>query len=256
MRGLNQEKEHMISIICPFTDERMRQEMLEASLAKQTFRNYEAVFLSNHDLGMDRASDVLNYGVKKAVGDILLFAHQDVILEDERILEKIVYYCDNYEFGIGAPAGVRKSDRKVYATVIHGPEKILAGESFSEPMEADACDECFFFIKRKDFIGFEDLGATWHFYAVDYSIRCLLGDQKVFLFPLQVYHLSPGWSLDRTYWQVLKKLCQKYRGQIKAISTTIGIFDINLLLPLRIIKRKLVRKLETRTHGDSRENAN
>ncbi len=227
----------MISIICPSTDEGIRKKLLEASLEKQTFRDFELIVLNNRELGMDRASRVLNEGAKRARGEMLVFAHQDVALEDERFLEKLWKYGEAFEFGIGGVAGTANGEETVWSSVTQGPERQQAGRRLEAPMEADSLDECLFFMKKADFMGFADLGATWHLYAVEYCLRCRTEGKKVMLFPLPVYHASPGWSMDEGYWRTLDRVATMYRGKVKAIPTTLGVFELNWLYPIKRIKR-------------------
>lgn len=227
----------VISVICPWTDDRVRKELLEASLDRQTFRDFELIPLNNRELGMDRASAVLNEGVRRARGEMLVFAHQDVELLDPDFLGRLWEYGRAYDFGIGGVAGPVDGMETVWASVVQGEKREQVGVKLEVPREADSCDECLFFIKKKGFMGFADLGATWHFYAVEYSLHCRTEGKKVMLFPLPVYHASPGWSIDEGYWRTLDRVAERYRGRVKAIPTTLGVFTLDGLYPLKRIKR-------------------
>ena len=95
-------------------------------------------------------------------------------------------------------------------------------------------------------MGFDEYCSTWHLYAVEYSLRCHLRGEAVKIFPLDVYHLSPGWSLNKSYYATLKKVEKKYRKQFSHIYTTMGCFPtgaikLPIFLFLRNIKHKLFR---------------
>ena len=198
--------------------------------------------LNNKELGFSSASETLNYGVENTKGDIIVFVHQDIELLDRDLLKNLVEYCDNYEFGIGGVAGVVESTKKVYSSVVNGENRVQAGEPISEPVKVDACDECLFFVKRKDFLGFENLGNTWHLYSIEYSMRCQDKGKSAFVFPLPVFHLSPGWSMSSDYWTTLYKIGQKYKLR-KKTPTTVGVYDNGLILPVYIGLKKMKNAL-------------
>lgn len=229
----------MISIICPSNSEETRKACLEASLKEQSCRDFELLSLDSEKLGLRGAAAVLNYGAARAKGEILLFVHQDITLLDPRALERVKEFCDTHEFGIAGVAGIRDGEFRVYSSVVQGPDREQAGEPLTEIQRADCVDECLFFVKKKDFAPFADLGGVWHFYAVDYCLRCRLRGAPIYLLPIPVYHLSPGWSINSSYWDTLRKLGAAYRGRIKSIPTTMGTFKNDLTLPVYCFLQKI-----------------
>ena len=230
----------MISIICACNDEEMFNKMLLPSVQKQTYADYEIIKLDAKALGFNGAAQTLNYGAGIAKGDILVFVHQDVELSNEDFLSILVTYCSEYNFGIAGVAGVIGD--QVYATVVQGKERAPAGVVFDQVSEASSLDECLLIVKKENFEGFTDY-QSWHFYGVEYSLRCIRSKQKVLLLPIEIYHLSPGWSLDKSYWRTLDKVAKDFKD-FKVIPTSVGRFENNLMLPIRNIWRrfKLNRK--------------
>lgn len=137
----------------------------------------------------------------------------------------------------GGVAGVMVNNKgPVYTNITHGkidyrPE---AFTHIDEPIKVDCLDELFFFIKKDKFKPFDDYGPVWHFYAVEQCLRA----KTVLCFPLDVFHLSPGNSLNNSYYSTLKKVAKKYKDH-KIIPTTMGYFRNNILLYLQIAKGKL-----------------
>lgn len=234
----------MISVICASNKQDILEKMLIPSLKMQINANWELIVIDAKKEGLNSASEALNMGANIAHGDILLFVHQDVEFLRDDVLERLERFCLDYDFGVGGVAGRALNETDVYTSVIHGADRKPAGIMIAEPRETDALDECMFFVKKDSFKRFDDLGKTWHFYAVEYSQRCKLSDEKVMLFPLEIYHLSPGWSLDNTYWKTLKSVAKKYKKELKYIVTTMGIFRNSASLPLHIAYRKLKMKLK------------
>lgn len=238
----------MISLICACNDRAMLGSMLQASLNRQTYRDFELIVVDAREHGFKGAAQTLNYGASLARGELLVFVHQDVELTDENFLQKLADYSRSNDFGIAGAAGVSERDKKVYSAVFQGPSREHAGAAVEEPTEVDALDECLFAVKRKNFSPFTDYG-SWHFYAVEYSLRCKARGESVVVLPYEIYHLSPGWSLDKSYWATLKKVARDFKYR-KSIPTTMGIFKNGVLLPLHILYKRLKNKFRRQEARD------
>ena len=228
----------MISIICPYNDENVLN-MLKDSLKKQDYNDYELILVNSKEKGFSSAAEALNFGVSISKGDILVFTHQDIELLDNNCLSKVVRYCNEYDFGIAGVAGKKVDESFCMASVVVGKNKKLGGKYVTkEVVETQTLDECFFVIKKENFLGFTDYGKTWHFYAVDYSLKSIKNNRKVLLFPINIYHLSPGYSLNYNYYNTLKKVAKNYKD-IKIIATTCGTFKNNCFLGLKCVYYKV-----------------
>lgn len=235
----------MISIICACNDDAVFDRMLMSSLKKQTYTDYEVIKLDSVALGLKGAANTLNYGADIANGDILVFIHQDIELSDRYCLQKINEYAVALKFGIAGVAGVKTGDKSVYSSVTMDVDHRQAGLRITEVKEAEVLDECLLIVRKADFKGFRDYN-SWHFYAVEYSLRCLRQDEKVLVLPLDVYHLSPGWSLNDSYWDTLKRVAKDFKD-FKVIPTTMGQYNNNSLLSLEILLRKLRAKIKNKS---------
>ena len=236
----------MISVICASNRPVLMERMLLASLKRQTFCDWELISVDAASLGFSSAAQALNHGAKLAKGELLVFAHQDVEFLDDHALEQLseLYRKDLFELGGVAGVGF---DGRVHSSVLQSENREQAGILLRGVEEALSLDECLFFVSKEKFLemgGFDDYGATWHFYAVELSLRMRRSRGGVMLLPISVYHLSPGWSLDESYWRTLKKVAKRYRGKEKRIYTTMGVYRNNALLPLEILYRKLKYKLK------------
>lgn len=233
----------MISIICVTNNEEVLNTYLLPSLKRQTVQDYDLVLVNAKEFNLDSAAKALNLGAEKAKGDLLVFCHQDIEFLEDDALEKIEAFAKGNEFGIAGVAGIKKEDRLVYSTVIHGPKRQQAGQRNEGILKVAALDECLLVIKKKNFAGFDDLGATWHFYAVDYAYQSQKRGEKVLAFPLPIYHLSPGWSLDSSYFKTLKVIASKYPEK-ETILTCIDAFPNGKKLNsfIRVKKLKLFIK--------------
>lgn len=242
----------MISIICPVTDNEVYQTMLLDSLQKQTDCEYEVIQLNSKELGFDSASETLNYGVSISKGDVLLFVHQDIEFLDDSILNDIDNYCKTFDFAIAGVCGViGTGEYKVASSVTIGPTHRQAGRKILQPEESFVLDECLLIVKREKFNTFDNIGSTWHFYAVDYCLGAKERGEKVMLFPLPIYHLSPGWSLNYDYFNRLKTLGKKHNN-LKYICTCMGVFRNNWTLPVYCSYRKFKIFVKKILHYDKK----
>ncbi|MFR5484954.1 MAG: hypothetical protein ACLTHX_11885 [Blautia massiliensis (ex Durand et al. 2017)] len=81
-------------------------------------------------------------------------------------------------------------------------------------MDAKSLDECLLVIPRKIFekYQFRYIGNTWHLYGTDYAIQMQEINEKVVIFPIELWHSSPGDSLSADYYDAVIKLahfCKK-----------------------------------------------
>lgn len=229
----------MISIICACNNEKILNEMLNKSLKKQNYKDYELIVIDAQKHGFNSASETLNYGASIANGEILVFIHQDIEFIYDNALEKIVEYCKDNEFAIAGLCGIDDTgEYNIYSSVTIGKTHRQAGTKINSIMNVYALDECCLIIKKEKFKKFEDFGKTWHFYAVEYCMRAKKQNENVLLFPIEMYHLSPGWSLDYSYFNTLIKVAKRYPDE-KKIKTCMGVFKNNYFLSIYCMYRKL-----------------
>ena len=237
--------EIILSFICATNDKKILNEMLVNSLRKQQNQNYELIIVDAKEHGFKSASETLNYGASLAKGKYLCFIHQDIEFLNVNAVDKIIQYFNTYEFGIASVAGQTGKSRKeefIYSSVLQGEKKEQAGSLLSDTKEAYTVDECVIFIKKEQFKKFDYYGNTWHFYGVEYSLRCNKNQEKVLLFPISVYHKSAG-CLNNSYWDTLNLVAKKHKD-IKVIKTCCGNFNNNCFISLFCFMHKIKNKLQ------------
>ena len=220
----------MVSIVCPCNNIDILNKILKLSLEKQINQDYELIIVDSKEKGFDSAADALNYGASLAKGKYLVFAHQDISFIENDAIDKIIYYLDNYECGFAGVAGPSdKNNYIVSSSVFHGSNHIQVGVKIKDVTEAYSVDECLMFCLKDKFKKFIKYGNTWHLYGVEYSNRCIIEKEKVFLFPIEIYHLSPGTSMNKMYYITLKKYAKKNKN-VKIIRTCFGYFKNNCFI--------------------------
>lgn len=235
----------IVSFICPTNNLDVLNKHLISSLSKQNNQDYELIVVNTNLLNIKSANEALNYGASNATGRLLVFVHHDVELQDTFFIDRLLSFCDECDFGIAGVAGIVDIDGKfeVYSSVVQGPNKEQVGHANDSIKECITIDECLMIVKADAFSGFDFLRNTWHFYGVDYSLKCHNNGVKVLLFPLNIYHVSPGWSLNRDYFDTLYFVGKKYRNY-RVIPTTIGLFKNGLFLGIYCFLKKLQLSLK------------
>ena len=108
------------SVVCIYNKPSVLKRDLLASLEKQNFADYELVTIDTKAEGFDRASAALNEACRRAQGQYLVIAHQDMILKKEETLKWLQEECQeafvkqNYGL-LGAAGG--KECQEVYSAM-------------------------------------------------------------------------------------------------------------------------------------------
>ena len=211
-----------LSFICVYNNKKILNDHLIKTLELQTFESYEYIFIDNTSGKYNNAGTALNYGTSKAKGKYLVFLHQDIDFLGTDSIERLIIELErNQPFGIAGLAGVDYTG-KIYANFLQGSNFLPAGINFYNSISVESLDECFFVIPKSIWEKYRLWEESWHLYAVEYCLRMKLNGLKVIALPCNIiYHLSPGNSLNRSYYVTMRKLAAIYRKRFRYIYTTI-----------------------------------
>ncbi len=219
-----------LSVICVYDDKAILEARLLRSLRGQ-IAEYELVLVDNVEHQFHSASAALNSGASKAVGDYLLFTHQDVSLETNSALEQLLETAETLpRMGVAGVAGAAVTAElgEVMSNMTHGnPPQKVGRITPSVPVLALTVDECFFAVPRTVFSKFrfdESTCDDWHLYASDYCLTAQGQGYLTYVLPLRVHHQSGG-RRTRAYYKTLGKLLDKHRPRNTTIHTTTGVWS-------------------------------
>lgn len=237
-----------ISIVCVYNNSSQFNNQLKKSLEKQDI-DYELIAIDNSGHRFSSAAKALNYGSRKAKGDILIYSHQDIYLKRIDEVRRFAEAVDKCQIGsIIGTQGVREPSKIYYSNLTAGAdydEKII--QDYEERLYEVSCvDEGFFGMKREtwDALQFnEELCDNWHLYCVEMCLHTRKKGDEVYVFPLQLHHFSMG-TISLAYMKNLKNLCSVYRKDFKYIWTTCykvktNPVYINLLVFIWVVYRKI-----------------
>lgn len=213
----------MISIICIYNDEKSLNSQLIKSLNKFEVNDYGLILLDSRKHGFTCSAEGLNYGAKKASGDVLIFAHQDIFIKKEKEFYEFCNFIKHSRVGtiVGA-AGAIETSHENYTNYTTGPELDISEEDKVTGIQLVSCvDESFFGMKRETFEKHhfdENLCDDWHLYAVEISLFARKNGAEVFVYPIQIHHYSNG-KISVGYMKGLLRIADHYRKSFKYIWT-------------------------------------
>jgi len=237
----------MISVVCVYNDLSIYSEYLLSSIQRQK-GDHELIAIDNRDGHFKSAAEALNDGGRKANGDFIMFAHQDVRLDSDNWLNGAEEMLRSIsDLGIAGVAG-REDKSGVISVLIHGnqlagvisvtthgdPPEPVGSIHPIEPLRVQTVDECLFFVPRDVFASVwmdEQVCDDWHLYSVEYSLSLRERGLVVYVLPLQVHHKSMG-RISETYFTVLAKIVAKHKNHFLTINTTIGVWST--VIPINI----------------------
>lgn len=211
----------MISIMCCYNDEKCLNSMLIPSLNNQNCE-YELILINNNEKQYKSAAEAYNNEIVSAKGDIIIFSHQDVIIDDSEFLnevEKIFQQTPEIILGL---AGI-KNNGKVYSNLRYYKTKeyITMNRITNMLEQVDSIDECFIAIKKDDFMRIkfdENVCDGWHLYGVELCYAAKVLGIKAMVTPLAAYHkLLPGKRVTKDFLKGMSKLCRKYKNKYDVI---------------------------------------
>jgi hypothetical protein len=242
----------VISVICVFNNREILESCLLKSLSKEE-NTFDLVLVDNTEKAFSSAASALNYGAQKAKGNFLAFVHQDVVFGEKFSLSELENQMDALPVGSIAGAAGRADEEGVMTCITHGDPPVQAGSIFVDgPEICQTLDEVFVVVPRETFdrIRFDERICTgWHLYAVDFCLSAINQSCLSFVVPVDLHHLSPGLSMDDSYYTILKRVAYKHKNSHSKIYTTMGIWPTSpyrlwMFITLRIIKRRVSKLLD------------
>ncbi len=209
-----------ISVICCYNNKETYQNALVASIKLQNIA-IELIGLNNTKDQYPSAASALNHGATLAQAEVLVFMHQDVVIDDPMFFSKLLDYYLRYPKSLMGIAGVGINGT-IYTNITQGQEKLRAGTPFKSLTEAQSLDELMICISSDVFkqTKFDELTCNhWHLYVVDLGYSLQRKGIKCYIVPLKLHHLSSG-KLSKEYAFSLYKVINKHRKTLKRIETT------------------------------------
>lgn len=214
-----------IDIITVYNNPSQYKTML-ASLENSSFQHYNIIALDNTQRQFSSAAQAYNHALSMhCTGDIFVFCHQDILFPENE-LQRIAELCAKEENTLFGAAGVKNDGaNRVIISSMSDPNvpkyKTLCP---GEVKEVFTLDECLIAGNKNVFnkIHFNDeLCNGWHFYAVEFSLRCQQNDINTKVYDSNITHLSAG-KIDASFRECEKRIAKAYRNQYRVLSYPCG----------------------------------
>jgi hypothetical protein len=255
----------MISVICVYNDQQILQAYLLKSLSEQETA-CETIIVDNTKNRFKSAAEALNWGGTQAVGDYLMFVHQDVDLCSDSFFNGVEELLDSLsDLGVAGVVGTRQRAGPFFErcsnmihnrpparfrnAITHGPLRERFGTPIREPEPVQTLDECLVIIPKSLFriMQFDEVTCDgWHLYAADYCLSVSTQGFGVYAIPKFVHHQSKG-NKEKSalgviaslgvqpeeYYATLERVLTKHKDSYKWIHTSCGSWNTTSSLKLQ-----------------------
>lgn len=223
-----------ISVVITYTNTDQLSEAKKYLELQSVYSSVELILLDNRANRFTSAASALNYGAEKAMGEVIVFMHQDVYLWDDTLLEKYYNVLRERPNAILGLAGVARDDHSRYYDFCESKDKIYRGRSsHGKLMQAITLDECLFAMRKALWqkLRFDEKTCdNWHFYSADICYANLLSNGENLILSADICHESKGSAYNKSFRHSLKSMIKKYRKKIKRIETMCVNIKCNLFM--------------------------
>ena len=230
-------QEPTVSVVICYTNVEQLSEAIRYLKQQTMCSSVELVLLDNREKRFPSAASALNYGARKANGEIIVFMHQDIYLWDDKFLEKYFNVLHDKPNAILGVAGVAEEDHLRYYDFCETKDRIYRGRSsHGELIQAITLDECLFAMQKSlwEKLKFDEKTCdSWHFYGVDICYNNLLNGGENFILSADICHESQGSAYNKYFRRSLKNMISKYKKKLKRIETMC--VNIKCSLPMYVI---------------------
>jgi hypothetical protein len=171
-------------------------------------------FLGYKNDGEFSLTEIYNRGLNEAINDIVVFLHDDIIIEKNKWGEKITKLFEkNEEYGVIGVAGTKylantgkwwEDSKKMYGRVAHTHEGKTWLSSYSDDLgneleEVVLVDGVFFAVNKKRIKNnFNEDVKGFHFYDVNFCVENYLSGVKIGVTTLvRINHMSIGMTNEK-----------------------------------------------------------
>ena len=214
----------MISIICVYNNRALLERYLLKSLRNQSAK-YQLILFDNSQRKFKSSAEIMNVASRKAVGEYLMFVHQDISFRSDFFLEDTEKTVNKIpKLGVVGAAGKSGEFPNTVTNIFHGDPPTSAGIQIKTPTRVQTLDSCLAIIPKTMYklVQFDEkVVRGWYFFIVDYCLSVLNLGYGVYVIPMNLYHKSYPRYVGLSYFIGLWRILLKHR-HYRVIYTTVG----------------------------------
>lgn len=205
---------------------------------------HNTLLIDNTDKRYHSCAEAYNKEILKhseQLEDILIFVHQDIAFDNDKLQQRIVGELNDNANQILGVAGMPYTGKTISNLKYRGTGEYITATQLEEKTEVESIDECCFAMTKELFLKLmfdEHICSHWHLYAVNlcYEARQRF-NTKSYVLPDSIYHKVEGGSgltVDRHFLHTIWKMSRKYRHDFSTIYTPCYI--ISTRMPKAVLK--------------------
>lgn len=159
------------------------------------------------------------------LGEIVLFAHQDIAFDEDLFMKRIVEMMKENDNRIIGVAGMNPSGSTISNLRYRNDGAYITRQRVNNPTRVASLDECLFAVSKKllSKLKFDEINCFhWHLYAVDMCYEAVRSfGTEIIVIPESIYHKEDdhGLTTDKYFLRTMWKLTRKYRNDFSTIDT-------------------------------------
>lgn len=195
--------------------------------------------------GFSSASSAYNYGLTKALGEILIFAHQDVYIPHswrQQVLHAVAA-AENLPlpWAVLGVVGVNDGQNMVKGCSWSTGLAKEVGFPVNQPEAAVSLDELILVVRKSSGLLFDENLPGWHLYGTDIVQTALEQGLGAYIIHAPVIHNSlPVMRLDSGFSECYRYLCSKWRHRLPIQTCCIRLARFGLPLYKKRIRQIFV----------------
>jgi len=231
-----------VSVICCYNDKKVLTNMLEYSLNNQDIE-IERIFIDNTRNQYSSSAAALNAGANNSSGDILIFVHQDIALNNNETISRVIDYLKERHPCILGFAG-KGADNFLYSNMKQGSDNDYAGEKqIASTKQVQTLDESFVAIEKTLFMKYlfdEQTCNNWHLYVVDLCLTFGENNIPSYVVPCDAYHLSKG-NIGTAFYKSLIPVVRKHHAYYSIIYATCATIKTSFFNRMYFVAYNIIR---------------
>jgi hypothetical protein len=201
------------------------------------------------------AAKAYNDAIERAVNDLIVFVHQDLILGKTWHLDlarSLAYLeVNDPKWGVLGCSGMTR-ERQLCAYLYSSGLGVL-GSPFEDPVPIQALDEVILILRKSSGLRFDDSLPHFHFYGTDVCLRAAtLGMKNYAISAFCIHNTHQNLILAKEFYECYWHIRKVWKNALPIQTTCIRVTLSNLPMYTRKLREAYLRYIRRKEFGGSR----